>query len=115
MTNEEWLNTLSIEEKAKFFARFCNLCIYDSSDKNCLENHCENGIKEWLKKKHIEPIPILKVGDIVQTPFCRYVAIDPLILVRVGNKERVFLCDIGDIVEIWRSDGAEYQCIWVAN
>ena len=116
MTNEEWLNTLSIEKKAKIFAKFCNLCIYGSSDKDCLENVCENGIKEWLKKEHKEPIPTLKAGDIVQTkPYCRYVAIDSIILVRAENKERVFLCDIGNIVQVWRSEGAEYQCIWRAD
>lgn len=68
MTNEKWLNTLSTEEKAKFLVRSlrsCNFCIYDCVDKNCLENTCENGIKEWLKKEHKEPMPELKEGDCI--------------------------------------------------
>lgn len=113
MTNEEWLGGLSTEEKAKFLARSCNFCSYDCDNNYCSENHCENGIKEWLKKKHKEPMPTLKAGDIVQAKsYCHYVAIDPIILVRAESKERVFLCDIGDIVMIWRSEGEEYQCIW---
>ena len=116
MTNEQWLNTLSTEEKANFFVKNCNLCIHDCVDKYRSENICENGIKEWLKKEHKEPLPILKVGDIVQTKsYCRYVAIDSIVLVKTESKERVFLCDIGAIDKIWRSEGAEYQCIWKAD
>jgi hypothetical protein len=65
MTNEEWLNTLGTEEKAKFLIRNCNLCIYDCDNNYCSENTCENGIKKWLKREHIEPMPTLKVGDVL--------------------------------------------------
>jgi hypothetical protein len=67
MTNEEWLNTLSTEEKAKFIARSCNLCSYDGDNGYCSDslNVCKNGIKEWLKREHIEPMPELQVGDII--------------------------------------------------
>lgn len=76
MTNEEWLNTLSTEEKAKFIARSCNLCSYDSDNDYCADslNVCKKGIKEWLKKKHIERMPKIEKGDIFvylrgQVPF----------------------------------------------
>jgi len=121
MTNREWLNSLSNEELAKWkILNMCAVCVYAINEGEICQNGgrdirkgCPLGISEWLNKKHIEPMPTLKAGDIVQTkPYCRYVAIDPIILVRAESKERVFLCDIGDIVMIWRSEGEEYQCIW---
>jgi hypothetical protein len=119
MTNREWLFSLSDEELAvRILYDHCRCCINHDSV-GCKGGNCigKDGVIEWLNKKHKEPMPTLKVGDIVQTkPYCRYVAIDSLVLVRAENKERVYLCDIGDIVQIYRSEGAEYKCIWmVAN
>ena len=65
MTNEEWLSRLSTQEKAKFLVRNCNYCSYDCDNDYCSENHCENGIKEWLSKKHIETMPEIKIGDVL--------------------------------------------------
>lgn len=65
MTNEKWLNTLSIEEKAKFLVRSCNFCIHDCDNNDCSENHCKDGINEWLNAEHKEPMPELKAGDVI--------------------------------------------------
>lgn len=65
MTNEKWLNTLSTEEKAKFLVRSCNFCSRGCVDKYRSENVCENGVKEWLQKKHIDPMPKLQIGDVL--------------------------------------------------
>lgn len=115
MTNREWLNNLNNVAMAyKILPPGCE-CEYCIINANCnhIAGDCINKLVEWLNKKHIEPMPTLKVGDIVQTkPYCRYVAIDPIKLVRAESKKQVFLCDIGDIVMIWRSEGEEYQCIW---
>ncbi len=64
MTNEEWLNSLNTEEKAKFLHDIqfsCNTCtltsfrFYKSNIMKCpLQVSCakENGIVEWLKQPH---------------------------------------------------------------
>jgi hypothetical protein len=127
MTNREWLDSLSNEELGTFLGKAisqCSLCHYQDIPE-CSGN-CEKGITKWLNKKsnterlkqeYIEPMPTLQVGDIVQTrPYSRYVAIDPITLVKAKNIERVCLRDIGDIVQIWRLEGGEeYRCIWRAD
>lgn len=65
MTNEAWLNTLSTEEKAKFLVKSCNFCSRDCIDKYSSERVCENGIAEWLKQSHQNPMTELKAGDYI--------------------------------------------------
>lgn len=118
MTNEEWLNTLSTEEKAKIIARSCNLCSYDSDNGYCADslNVCKNGIKEWLKKKHIEPMPELEAGDIVVYGGLSYVAISSTTLVCREMEKQYRLEDINSkIKNIQRYNGSTYQCIWRAD
>lgn len=66
MTNREWLNSLSNEEIAKVINQSCcRLCIGKNDGKYCYEHDCDEGIKEWLNKKHIEPMPEIKAGDYI--------------------------------------------------
>lgn len=52
MTNEKWLNTLSVEKKARVISDNCAYCTYHE-------------ITEWLNKKHLEPMPEIKIGDVL--------------------------------------------------
>ena len=125
MTNEEWLNKLSTEEKAKFLARSCNFCSYECGKGYCSEAHCEGGIKLWLKKENIEPMPEIKAGDIVDTNTgLSYVAISPMTLVSRSQRQQYNLEDITKkiptgitrrIIRILRYDGDCYQTIWSAE
>lgn len=116
MTNEEWLNTLSVEKKAKFLARSCNFCSYDCANDYCSENHCEEGIKEWLKKKHIEPMPEIKAGDLVfYSKESYYVALTPdkLVTLRgyvVVDLENAIRKDC--IIAVKRYMNGELTTIW---
>ena len=122
MTNEEWLNTLSTEEKAKFIARSCNLCSYDSDNGYCSDsfNVCKNGIKEWLKREHIEPMPEIKIGDVIYCNICksraRFVVMSDIhasnlngIFIRWREKNDIWKIErmndeTGFLEVIWRAD-----------
>lgn len=69
MTNEEWLNSLSTEEKSTFIAmftlrrKFVDIGEFYESVKESLINACElpeipvnlrKSVEEWLKEEHYE-------------------------------------------------------------
>ena len=64
MTNREWVNTLSDEEFAKIFEvdePYCTNCTVSGED----HQPCDKCLVEWLKRKHENPKPELKVGMFV--------------------------------------------------
>ena len=105
--------TLLVDWKLK---RGCDVCAYGST-KHCFKNktECREGMIKWLDWNS-NPIPEIKVGDIVDTIYYALVAIDHNVLVRSATKERMVLNDAGKIERIWRfnSEG-EYEMIWRAD
>lgn len=77
----------------------------------------EDGIKEWLNEKHIEPMPELKAGDILlsTTPSEYYIAVasDKLLTARslmVLDLEKLLRHD--QIACIKRWNGTKIETIW---
>lgn len=66
MTNEEWLNSLNTEQKAKWLSRYMGICsVCENADKFDDDACCENGIcpygednrkafEMWLRQEHKE-------------------------------------------------------------
>lgn len=68
MTNREWyidkITTMSDEELAHFIEVEDNLWCGDNCESyNC---NCEKCMIDWLKEKHVEPMPELRVGMFVK-------------------------------------------------
>ena len=59
MTNREWLESLSDEELAMFYATqstICEMCDYtDVCISNITSEKCSEGVKRWLRAEHKEP------------------------------------------------------------
>lgn len=58
ITNREWfknlINNANDEDLAKYYAAFCDFCIYKDIP-NCYKIHdCHTGHLEWLKAEHKE-------------------------------------------------------------
>lgn len=53
MTNYDWVNTLTIEQLAKFIDNISTVMDYDICNKNgeCIYN-CQKCILNWLKQQH---------------------------------------------------------------
>ncbi len=51
MTNNEMINSMGVEEKAKFFTNkgYCDLC---SQNRTECDFRCVNNISEWLKQEN---------------------------------------------------------------
>lgn len=103
MTNREWLNGLSDVELARVIHqgsdKDCKFCKYEKT--RCID--CDEGITEWLKQKHIEPMPELEAGDIVKTHYAEYVAIGGAVIVNPTTYVRRFLGELdGHIRFIYR-------------
>lgn len=66
MTNYEWLKSLSIEDMAEMIGdATCEMCFYNRHNQKCTSQGCVEGVAKWLKYKHIEPMPEIKVGDVI--------------------------------------------------
>ena len=120
MTNEEWLNGLNTEEKAKLIAKG-DCCIYAGDE--C--KGCVGGITEWLKTEHVEPMPKLKNGDLLRFKFKNGIREYNASVVGEGY---MYSSDCGygilaktndnhyKITEVWRFNGKVLSIIWrVAN
>lgn len=59
MTNREWLESLSDEKLAKFYATqstICEMCDYtDVCISNITSEKCSEGVVRWLQAEHKEP------------------------------------------------------------
>lgn len=55
MTNFDIIKSMTVDEMAEFIdSKYsCNKCIYlnDITKKNCYEDGCKEGIKQWLLKE----------------------------------------------------------------
>lgn len=130
MTNREWLNKLSDKELAgelhgcKHCAYIGEFCCERPEYKNCVD-----GITEWLNAEHIEPMPELQVGDIVEIapsdgiPAKRYVILPNYVAILVNDFSRpqpatritieslrALSCRM-----VWRYFPNEYLVIWRAD
>ena len=58
ITNRQWFKNLiqeaTDEDLAKYYASFCNFCIYKDIPKYCKIHDCHTGHLEWLKAEHKE-------------------------------------------------------------
>lgn len=59
MTNREWLESLSDEELAMFYATqstICEMCDYtDVCISNITSEKCSEGVERWFQSEHEEP------------------------------------------------------------
>ena len=94
----------------------CDVCAYYTGG-SCYKNgmECIAGMAQWLYQES-NPMPEIKVGDIVDTIYYALVAIDHNVFVRSATREKMELNDVGKIERIWRfnSEG-EYEMIWRAD
>lgn len=72
MTNRKWLRGMSDKELARQVnnSDSCDYCIRsmngDCKSEYCESSeYCEEGIVEWLEQEHIEPMPRIKIGDVI--------------------------------------------------
>ena len=67
MTNRKWLNQLDDMAMAvKIVPPHCE-CEYCIINANCnhIPENCIDKLVEWLGQEHIEPMPIIKIGDVI--------------------------------------------------
>lgn len=130
MTNRKWLRGLSNKELARLINKndTCDFCIRsingDCDSERCESSeYCEEGIVEWLNAKYKNPMPKLKVGDILRFRFKDGIRVYIASVVGEGYMyspdSGYRLAEINDshyrIVEIWRFDGKKLNIIWRAD
>lgn len=117
MKNIDKIRAMSAEELAEKLLPphcECEYCIINA-ECNHICGNCYGKIAEWLNQE-ANPMPEIKVGDIVDTIYYALVAIDHNVFVRSATREKMELNDAGKIERIWRfnSEG-EYEMIWRAD
>ena len=98
------LDTIDRATMAEIFTANCTVCMEVRNSDVCLKvldldkrsQPCHKRMLKWLAVKANE-MPILNIGDIVETPYQVLVAINPITLIRPATKERLLLCDIDEI------------------
>ena len=123
MTNEEWLNGLSTEDKVDIIIRgACSICVH--KDECILPEHsCRDGIMKYLQQTHVKPMPKLVKGDILKLKFmykdgtyrleeATYLGRDIICVHYQGVASLRFY--INDISEIYRlaETGKQMELIW---
>ena len=127
MTNYEWLNALSVEKKAEWIewlddTTTCEVCAYHiDEEKFCKPLQlCKEGIIEWLNAKHIEPMPEIKIGDVVFVRigghFEKLVVMSDVYASNLHNM-MVRWRELDDIKKIERMNDEKemMECIWRAD
>lgn len=102
MTNEEWLKTLRTEELARLITiRKCDFCLYNIKENNHTCDNCGEGIYKWLKTKHKNPMPEIKIGDAIYS----YIDESRVMFIVVSN---IHACDSHGVIVRWQ----ELDNIW---
>jgi len=127
MTNRKWLRGMSNEEMAKLISNHnsCYFCLYKGG--KCIDDTqlllCENGICEWLNSEHGNPMPEIRVGDVLQFKIGDSNKIYTATVIR---EDWMFSLDIDcglarisdsyyKVVELWRFNGERLDTIWRTN
>ena len=121
MTNKEWLNLNNrvMAEKILPPGCECEYCVLNA-DCNHIAGDCINKLVEWLEQEHIEPMPKLRIGDVLRfrlkDDLQKYTA-------SVVGEGYIYspdsgygLAEIDDsnyrIFEVWRFNGKKLDVIW---
>ena len=110
MKNIDKIRAMSAEELAEKLDRKgkCGLCIWEYAE--C--GFCACGITQWLNQE-INPMPKLKIGDVVKTEYGEYVVIDDNKVVNPTTMKRTVLNNICVTTRfIYRYSEDEYKEIW---
>ena len=113
MKNIDKIRQMSAEELAKFILRDkCDSCSLGSKTEGCYMK-CVEGLSEWLNQE-INPMPKLKVGDVVKTEYGEYVVIDDdNKVVNPTTMRRTIFNNISATTRfIYRFSEDEYKVIW---
>jgi len=58
MTNGDYIRSMTDEELARYFDEMsgvgCSFCLFGEDVENCVQQHCLDGIVEWLKQERSE-------------------------------------------------------------
>lgn len=118
MKNIDKVRTMTAEELAKLCQNRCKMCV--CQEKYYCRNSCAEGIVEWLQQEHIEPMPEIKIGDVIYCNICksraRFVVMSDIYAI---NLKGIFIRwrEKNDIWKIERmNDGTGFlEVIWRAD
>ena len=122
MNNREWLNNLNnraMAEKILPPGCECEYCILNA-DCNHITGVCVNKLVEWLEQEHIEPMPKLRIGDVLRFKFkdglLKYTGSVVGEGYMYSPESGYGLAEIDNshyrILEVWRFDGKKLDVIW---
>ena len=103
MTNREWLNSIDDTAMAAKVVPphcECEYCIINAVCNHAAGN-CINKLVEWLKQKHIESMPRIKIGDVIYCNICNSKAMFVVM-------SDIYASNLGGIIVRWR----ELKDIW---
>lgn len=126
MKNIDKIRQMSAEELAYCIRDSCLCCSNGECGPDASTDGCLQGIMEWLNQED-NPMPILKIRDIVETVDNRYVVLDNNVAISVAGKccekQPAIISEVNEIIEnetisyIWRYSPLtrKFEKIWRAD